>query len=294
METDRYAYILNKVADHYEYLQKKGYEVVFTALQGSQNYELDEYTNEYMSDVDTKSIVLPKFEDFVAAKQPISATEIIENTIDGGIGQPKIVQQTHAEVKDVRIMLEMFLKENISYIELLYSKYVVVNPKYQWWYDELIKYRDEIAYYDVKQFAKCLAGMAYEKQKALCHPYPAVADKIAAFGYDGKQLSHAARLLLFITMWRDGIPISACYDVPKIYKDTLMNYKKQLDENGNVLSCESAIARMEEYVKRIDKEVDDIVNNCEFEVNTCVREFLERMKILILKEWFREQLDVRD
>ena len=62
--------MLEKVKEHYDYLRGRGYEVVFTALQGSQNYGLDEY-----SDVDTKSMVLPKFADFVAAKQPISAVD---------------------------------------------------------------------------------------------------------------------------------------------------------------------------------------------------------------------------
>ena len=281
MEIDKYMYIYNKVGEHYDFLEKKGYEVVFTALQGSQNYELDEYTDEYMSDIDTKSIVLPKFEDFVAAKQPVSAIEHIYDELG---------RDTHAEVKDIRIMFEMFLKENISYIELLYSKYVVVNPKYQWWYDELIKYRDEIAYYDVKQFAKCVAGMAYEKQKALCHPYPAVADKIAAFGYDGKQLSHTARLLIFIILWQAGMPIECCYTVPEIYKDTLMNYKKQLDEEGLPLDCAEAIKRMDDYVERIKKIKNEIVESDEYGIRTCVRDFLERMKVLILKDWFREQL----
>ena len=278
---DKFVNIYNKVAEHYRFLEDKGYEVVFTALQGSQNYGLDEYTDEYMSDVDTKSIVLPKFEDFVAAKQPVSAVEHIYDELG---------RDTHAEVKDVRIMFEMFLKENISYIELLYSKYVIVNPKYQWWYDELIKYRDEIAYYDVKQFAKCVAGMAYEKQKALCHPYPAVADKIAAFGYDGKQLSHTARLLIFINLWKLGLPIKDCYTVPYMYKDTLMNYKKQLDENGLPLDCAEAIKRMDDYVERIKAMKDEIVNSDEYGINVGAREFLERMKVEILKGWFLEEL----
>ena len=115
--------ILDKVKEHYDYLYGLGYEVVFTALQGSQNYGLDEYSDEYYSDVDTKSVVLPKFADFVAAKPPVSAVEIIKDELGRDI---------HAEVKDIRIMFEMFLKENISYIELLYSQYVIVNPKYKW------------------------------------------------------------------------------------------------------------------------------------------------------------------
>ena len=50
--------IMKRVQEHYDYLVAAGYDVVFTALQGSQNYGLDEYSDEYMSDVDTKSMVL--------------------------------------------------------------------------------------------------------------------------------------------------------------------------------------------------------------------------------------------
>ena len=94
--------MLEKVKEHYDYLCGHGYEVVFTALQGSQNYGLDEYSDEYYSDVDTKSAVLPKFEDFCAAKQPISAVEIMKDELG---------REVHAEVKDIRVMFEMFMKE---------------------------------------------------------------------------------------------------------------------------------------------------------------------------------------
>ena len=40
--------IMKRVQEHLEYLSRNGYEVVFIALQGSQNYGLDIYTDEYM------------------------------------------------------------------------------------------------------------------------------------------------------------------------------------------------------------------------------------------------------
>ena len=274
--------ILQEVKKHYNTLCGRGYEVVFTALQGSQNYGLDEYTDEYYSDVDTKSIVLPSFEDFCAAKQPISAVEIIKDELG---------RETHAEVKDIRVMFSMFLKENISYIELLFSKYVVVNPKYQWVWDKLVEVKEWIAAYDIKQFVKCIAGMAYEKQKALCHPYPSIADKVVTYGYDGKQLSHAARLLIFITKFKEGESIEQCYEVPEVFKGTLINYKKQLDENGNLLSCEDAIEIMNRCVKKIDEIKNEIVNSSEFVGTSTQDKFLEEIKIKVLKQRFIELLN---
>ena len=39
--------IIKRVQEHYDYLTEQGYERVFLALQGSQNYELDVYDKDY-------------------------------------------------------------------------------------------------------------------------------------------------------------------------------------------------------------------------------------------------------
>ncbi len=109
--------IMERVKEHYQYLKNVcGYDVICTCLQGSQNYGLDEYTEDYQSDIDTKSIIAPSLDGIVRAENPISFVEILDN-------------EEHAEVKDIRIMFEMFKKMNISYIELLYSKYIYINPE---------------------------------------------------------------------------------------------------------------------------------------------------------------------
>ena len=267
---DRRAAISARVKEHYDYLVAAGYDVVFTALQGSQNYGLDEYSNDYCSDVDTKSIVLPCLDDFIRAKQPVSAVEILEN-------------DEHAEVKDIRVMFEMFKKENISYIELLYSDYVVFNPKYEALIKPIFERRDEIATADTAQFLKCIAGMAYEKDKALCHPYPGIIDKIEKYGYDGKQLSHCARLLLYITDFSNGRPIAECYKPAEIYKLTLMNYKKQLDENGVEMSVDEARNRSAAYVEEIKNLKDELIEDSDYGVNSAAALFLDEIKAKILK-----------
>ena len=53
--------INDRIQSDYEFLQNAGYKVLGVFLQGSQNYHL-EYEG---SDIDTKAIVLPGFNDFV-------------------------------------------------------------------------------------------------------------------------------------------------------------------------------------------------------------------------------------
>lgn len=268
--------ILSRVKEHYDYLVSKGYEVVFTALQGSQNYGLDEYSEEYQSDVDTKSIVLPSFDSFAESKQPTSKIEIMNNN-------------EHAEVKDIRVMFEMFLKENLSYIELLYTDYIVINPIYEKEVKELIEMRNAIVEFNKSQFIKCIAGMSYEKQKALCHPYPSLIQKIEKYGYDGKQLSHCVRLLEFLTRYINGVPVSECYRTRE--RKLLMNYKKQLDEQGFPLSVSRAKEICDNTVAEIIKLKDKAI--AEIEDEKCDRatvSALKQIKIKILKDYFKREL----
>ena len=267
--------ILARVWGHYEYLKGLGYNVLFTVLQGSQNYGLDEYSDEYTSDIDTKSAILPSLDDFVYNRTPVTTVEIMSDS------------EEHAEVKDIRIMFEMFKKENISYIELLYSDYIIVNPEYEELLNQLFYRRDEIALADTAQFLRCISGMAAEKHKALCHPYPTIAWKIEKWGYDGKQLHHMARLYEFVSRFRNGEPVSACFKSNK--KELLMNFKKQKDEEGKDMPCYKAQYLADVYDEAIKCMKNVMCAEGDYGINTRVWEFLDKlcahiMKLEIIKE----------
>lgn len=115
--------VMNRIQEHYDYIKDK-YEVVCIMLQGSQNYGLNYEGN----DVDTKAIILPTFNDFILGKALEGKTIILDN-------------EEHIDVKDIRVMFNMFKKANISYLELLFTDYIIVNPKYQYIVDDLIKVR---------------------------------------------------------------------------------------------------------------------------------------------------------
>lgn len=278
MENTRVDKVWAAVSAHYQKLEEMGYEVFFTALQGSQNYGLDEYSDEYVSDVDTKSAVLPTLDEICAGTPPVSAVIEIEDDLG---------RMVHAEVKDLRVMFEMFMKANISYVELLYSKYVIVNPKYQHFWDMLIESRDWIVNSNAKRFVKCIAGMAHQKENALCHPYPSVAAKIKEKGFDGKQLSHAARLYNFIMLYSAGTDIKDCYWVGnEETRQILMNYKK-----GKDMSADTAVWLMDSLVKKIDQVKDEIVNDRGIvDAPWVSKNFLDGIKIEMLKQWFREMV----
>lgn len=172
---DRKEYISRGLERHLEEFKKHypDLELFCLVLQGSQNYGLDLYTDEYKSDIDTKVIVIPSLEEIVMNKKPISTTHICPNN-------------EHIDIKDIRLYFENFKKQNINFLEILFSKFYIVNEKYHDLWDELIADRELVAHYNTNQALRCMAGMSMEKKKALCHPYPTLIEKIEKYGYDGK------------------------------------------------------------------------------------------------------------
>lgn len=274
---DRKEKIMKRVQEHYDYLQNNKYEVVCLCLQGSQNYELDEYSEEYQSDIDTKAIVLPSFEDFCAGKAPISTTLILENN-------------EHIDVKDIRVMFDVINKMNISYIELLYTDYKIVNEKYADLISSLFEQRDLIANANRNQFVRCIAGMSMEKKKALCHPYPNLLEKIEKYGYDGKQLSHCVRLFEFLERYMNGEPLKDCY--VSHLPDSLKNYKKQLTKEGDrILLMEEAIEICEQYDNATKSLKDYFIANNPEGSDPEASKLLSRITKEILKRRFQSEFE---
>ena len=121
---DRNKYIFEQLNRHYEEAKKLGYEIFALVLQGSQNYGLDIYNDEYKSDIDSKLIVLPTLDDLIEERKPISYTHVLDN-------------DEHIDVKDIRIMWDCFKKQNVNFIEILFSDYYIVNPKYLEYWERL-------------------------------------------------------------------------------------------------------------------------------------------------------------
>lgn len=203
--------IMKRVKEHYEEACSLGKEVVAIFLQGSQNYKLDEYSDEYMSDIDTKCIILPTLDDIVNSKSPYSSTHVCANN-------------EHIDIKDIRVMFEMFKKQNNAYVELLFTKYYYINPKYEKLVIELKMLAESISRMHPNQALRCMAGTSAEKYKALEHPYPNTMDKINKFGYDPKQLHHILRLNDFMKRFIAGESYESCL-VPK-HIGYLMKVKK--------------------------------------------------------------------
>lgn len=232
-------------------------------IQGSQNYNLDIYTDEYKSDIDTKAIVIPSLEDVVMNKKPISTTHILSNN-------------EHLDIKDIRLYFDAFKKQNINFVEILYAVDSLVSKEYLPYWRELVENRELIAHFNKNQAIRCMAGMSMEKKKALCHPYPTLKEKIEKYGYDGKQLHHIIRLFDFITCYCLGGTFQQCLTDYQPHKEEMMKAKR------SEYSLEEAIKLAEQY-DNFTNEIKNLNLTEQDEINQEALDLLNKIQYNIIK-----------
>lgn len=149
--------IMNRLYDHLEFALNKypDKDWFVIALQGSQNYGVADEN----SDIDSKLLILPNMKDLVLDKAAVSHTVVLPN-------------DEHCDVKDTRNYFHIFRKSNINFVEILFTDYWIVNPKYQDLWLELRARNEELARINPYAAVSCMKGMASEKLHALCHEYP--------------------------------------------------------------------------------------------------------------------------
>ena len=176
-----------------------GDQVLGIFLYGSQNYGID--TEE--SDVDTKAIIVPTINDLCLEK-----TVSRELHLDNG---------EHCEVKDIREMVKMIKKQNINFIEILYTNYCLINPKYnRIWREYFIKNREYISHMNERYTIMSTCGQAIHTLNQ---------DKT-----NGKKYANGLRLYYFLISYLDKmIPYEYCINMEYQEKglvEKLIAYKK--------------------------------------------------------------------
>lgn len=187
--------IMKRVYDHLEesFQRFDQTQVVGVFLQGSQNYGLEVPG----SDVDTKLIVTPSFRDIALNLKPVSTTHHREN-------------DEHIDWKDVRLYMETFRKQNLNFLEILFTPYKWVNPMYERQWQRLIEAREQIARMNPYRAVHSMRGIALEKYHAMEHRYPSKVEIIDKYGYDNKQLHHLLRVEDYLARYIQGESYESC------------------------------------------------------------------------------------
>lgn len=258
---------MDRVQEHYQ--EALGYfsedKIVGIFLQGSQNYGLD-YEK---SDVDTKLIVLPSFDDIVFNRKPVSTTHVRAN-------------DEHIDFKDIRFYMSCFYKQNINFVEILFTPYAIINPKYQEDWMKLVEAREQIAHMNPYRAVKSMKGIAMEKYHAMEHEYPSKLEVLRERGYDPKQLHHLCRVEEYLDRYIQGESYEDCLR-PRC-PEFLLSVKR------GRYTLEEACVVADATITNVTRMADEFCNRTENKEDPEARALIEQVQFNILQKSLREEL----
>lgn len=261
--------IMNELDRHYQEALKryKESQIVAICLQGSQNYGLDIEG----SDIDTKCILTPTFKDIAMANQMVSTTHVLDNN-------------EHLDAKDIRAYISCFRKQNLNFLEILFTEYFIIPSQYydQWY--RLIEKRECIARMNEFRAVKSMKGIALEKYHAMEHPYPSKVDILARMGYDPKQLHHLVRVDEYLTRYIAGEQYKDCL----MPKDDMREYLLDIKKGKYDLAAARPIA--DKTLAHVTQIADEFCATREDKEDEDIRELLQDVQYEIMKIAVKEEL----
>lgn len=249
----------------YNHLVKLGYEVVGVFLYGSQNYGIDTEN----SDIDARAIVLPSIRDILNNKISINKTIVMEN------GE-------HIEIKDITSMHECFLKQGLSFIEILFTPFKILNPIYSHLYNAILSSAEKIAHYNEVRAIKNMAFMIKNRIERMNHLRPGNKEFFDNCGYDYKELINIVREYSMMKRYINGYDYASClFAVDRPFIMSVKENPKQFTpEFANMLACDFSNKAMELYESFIVNNKEHVVSAVEKLLN----DTKEKIMILYLKK----------
>lgn len=271
--TDRERNIVSRLNEHWEESLESFDESRILGLfcQGSQNYGLD-YEG---SDLDTKLIVVPSFKDIALNRKPVSTTHVRAN-------------DEHIDFKDIRLCMETFRKQNLNFLEILFTPYFWWNADYAPEWYRLVAEREGIAHMNPYRAVKAMKGIALEKYHAMEHRYPTKIDIIDKYGYDGKQVHHLLRVDDYLTRYIAGESYENCLRPTPSKRDHMMDYKRQL------IPIEQAREEANQCLAHLTELADNFCETHEDKEDPRMRELLEDVSYQIMKIAVTKELEKND
>lgn len=188
-------------------------------LYGSWNYN----TNTPDSDVDTKCILIPNL--YSLAIKPY---EVKHLHIDDEI----------CECMTIMHMVANWKKQNINFIEIMFTDYCIINPLYRELWEELFPFadREKVARYDLRQAIHSMVHQAIHTLKQDPN--------------DSKKIMNGARILITLDrLTKTERTYRGCIWMPEAVRD--LRFQKADPNKVNDL-----LISLEEYLNHIDEYVD--------------------------------------
>ena len=218
--------LLSTVRQHAEYpYSQSGHTPIYAALYGSQNYGIA--TPE--SDVDTKVWLMPSFRDLYTAAKPYS--------------KELHYDEAHVEAKDSRLMIGELKKQNMNFLETIFTPYYWCSRRYATEFDYLRDNRELIARYDVNKGAHAFMGHMYnmynrfkrdEKPKQVAHLmrlYDCLQRYVLTDEPYEDLLFHPHSLDYLMAVRRGEVPVEELRDMAETYMGLANNLLEEMPEH---------------------------------------------------------------
>ena len=252
-------WVMQQVKRHRDYGLKlyNWNNIVGIFVQGSTNYGLDTES----SDVDTKLIIVPTFKNIALNHKPVSTTHVLPNN-------------EHLDAKDIRAYIPCFRKQNLNFLEILYTDFAIVNPIYEKQWNRLVESREAITHFNPYRSVQSMKGIALEKYHAMEHEYPSKVEVLKKYGYDPKQLHHLVRVEDYLGRYINGESYESCLD-PGPMKQELIEIKmgkySLADARSIADKAKAHVEEMAEYAYSIypneeNSEVNKLLDDVQYEI----------------------------
>lgn len=238
-------------------------QIVMLALTGSQNYNL----NTESSDMDTKLTVLPALEDIISNKPAISTTHIREDN-------------EHIDFKDLRLMFPTLLKQNVNYLEQLFSTQFIINQEYEKEIEELKEIREEIARFCPSKCLMTMYGIAMNKQGRIFRELPDKKD-IFIFGYNPKEALQLFRIEEFIERYINDEPFEVCLRTKQ--RDRLL-----LIKSGSFYNANQMLEMVNKSLTHIEQMKEDYFKTHENTYNPTITIILHDIQKRIMMKYLNK------
>jgi calcineurin-like phosphoesterase family protein len=262
--------IFKHLKAHYNYVVDKKYNILFVALQGSQNYNLDDEE----SDVDSIVAVLPSYDDLILGNVIKSTTLILPNN-------------EHVDIIDIRNLIEQWKKQNTHFLQILFTDYKIINKDYKEYINTFFEMNEDIANINRYRLYKNIFGII---KSCYNSAFEIIEDTNSFSYYDrtlymykGKPLSHLIRLSI---LW-DNLYLNHY-----TYKDAIKQFsastrKLIIDIKREKIPCMKAFNYGKEYANNITKSSCTIkenynhnniqtINNMYLILKTIINEFIKK------------------
>lgn len=245
------------------------YNYMYAGLYGSQNYYID--TED--SDVDAKAIVVPSLCDLINNRE-VSKT----------YGNP---EEGLVDVKDIRIMFQQFLKMNVNFLEILFTKEFATNL---FFFKEIVNLRglrDDIVASDIKRLVQSNFGMMKGKMIKLTKSAPATEDEIKKYGYSGKEACHIIRMGELLEGYlKKGLSFGEALDTRNSDKrDLILDFKKHL------YSQKDAERICLEQMDKTEKLVKTLLDSTKYTKDGTIEKELKYLEEKIIKKLIKLEME---